>query len=99
MWSENHTRRFFTAAGGHHDPVAYLEIIPVGSEVVDAPGITESNADNTFGRLGIIETEHGVTFAAPAFADLLARFESALEPLPRPSAGLVDRRRRRPSSV
>jgi len=99
VWSENHSCSFFTTTGRHDDPVAYLEIIRVGTEVVDAPRIPESNADNTFGRRGIIETENGVTFAAPTFADLLARFQAALEALPRAGTCLVDRRRRRPWPV
>ena len=41
----------------------------------------------------------GVTFAATTLADLLARFEPALESLARARAGFVDRRRRCPGSV
>ena len=71
---EDHASRFFTAPGRHNDPVANMEIISVGSEVVDAPGIPKPNADDTLRRRGIVETEDGVTVAAAAFADLLARF-------------------------
>jgi hypothetical protein len=97
--SEHDSSGLFAASGGHNDPVADKEIITVGSEVIDAPGIPEANADHTLGRRGIVGTENGVTFTATALADLLAQFEAALEALPRASAGLVDRRRGRPGSV
>jgi hypothetical protein len=47
---EHDTSSFFTAAGGDNDPLANEEIVPVGSEVIDAPGVPEANTDHTFGR-------------------------------------------------
>jgi len=90
MRSEHHSSSLFTAAGGHNNPLANQEINPVGSEVINAPGIPEANANHTLGRRGVVETENGVTFAASALADLLAQFEAALEALTRASAGLID---------
>jgi hypothetical protein len=97
--SKDYSSSLFTAAGGHDDPMANDEIIPVGSEVIDAPGIPEANADDALGRRGIVESENRVTFAATALADLLAQFEATLETLPRASPGFIDRRRRRPGSI
>ena len=96
---EHDSSSLFTAAGGHDDPLANQKLVPVWSEVIDAPGISEANANHALGRRDIVETENGVTFAATALADLLARFEAALKALARASAGLVDRRRRCPGSV
>jgi hypothetical protein len=88
----------FTPPCGHDDPVANEEIISVGSEVIDAPGIPKTNADDTLRRRGIIEAADRVTVATATLTDLLARFQPALEALARPRPGLLDRRRRRPGS-
>jgi hypothetical protein len=99
VWSKDYSSSLFTAAGGHDDPMANDEFIPVGSEIVDAPGIPEANADDTLARRGIVESENRVTFLTTALADLLAEFEAALETLTRASPGFIDRRRRRPGSI
>jgi hypothetical protein len=88
---EHHSSRLLTAGGGDDDPIANEELIPVGSEVIDAPGIPEANADHALRRRAIVETENGITFAAAALADLLAQFEAALEALASASAGLIER--------
>jgi hypothetical protein len=90
MRSEHYPGSLFTAAGGYDDPLANQKIILIGSEVIDTPGISKANANDTLGRRGIVETENGVSFAATALADLLAQLEAALEALTRASPSLID---------
>jgi hypothetical protein len=97
--SDHNSSSLFTTAGGDDDPLPNFKIIPVWSEVVDTPGITEANASHTFGRRDVVEPEIGVTLAATALADLFARLEAALEALASASTCLFERRRRRPGSV
>jgi hypothetical protein len=99
VWGEYHPTSFFAARGRHDDPIADVEIFPIGAEVVDSPGIAEPNADHALGRRSVVEAENGVTFATSALTNLLARFEAALETLARTGARLIDGRRRRPGSV
>jgi len=98
VWSKYDPGCLLTAPGGHDDPIANEEIITVGSEVIDAPGIPEPHADHTFRRRDVVKPEDRVTVTTTALADLLARFEAALEALACPGPGLLDRRRRRPGS-
>jgi len=99
MRCEHHSGCFFTAPGRHNNPVPNGKIVPVGSEVVQAPGIPKADADYTLGRRDIVKPEDGVTVSTAALADLLARFEAALEAFAREKARLLDRRRRRPGSL
>jgi hypothetical protein len=98
MRGQHDTGGLFTPSGGHNHPIANKEIVPVGSEVVDTPGIPKPHADHALSRRGVVDPEDRVIVAAAALTDLLARFEPALEALARPSAGLLDGSRRRPGS-
>jgi hypothetical protein len=98
MRSQHDASGLFAASGGHNDPIANKEIIPVRTEVIDAPGIPKPHADHTLGTRGVVEPEDWVAVAAAALTDLLARFEPALESFPRPRAGFLHRCGRRPGS-
>jgi hypothetical protein len=98
VWSKHDPSSLFTPSGGHDDPVTNEEIITVGSEVIDAPGIPEPHTDHTLRRRDVVKPEDRVTITTTALPDLLARFQAALEALARPCPGLLDRRRRRPGS-
>jgi hypothetical protein len=98
MRSKHDPRSFFSAPSGHNNPGANEEFISVRPEVIDAPGIPEPYANDALSGRDIVESEDRIIFTTPAFTDLLARFEAALESLARPRPRLLDRRRRRPGS-
>jgi len=90
MRSQHDASRLFAAAGRHDDPVADKQIIPLGSEVIDATGISEPHTDDTFRRRDIVDAQNRVALSAATLTDLLSRFEPALEALPRTGARLLD---------
>jgi hypothetical protein len=94
MGSHYHASSFLAATCWDYDPVTNVQFFFVGTEIVDAPRISEADAYDALRRRAIVIAEDLVAFIAATSTNRFTGLKAALESFPSAGARFVDRRRR-----